>query len=66
MTSNTDTIYPFQVLLVAAETGLQVDSKARAEQIRAVAVERLGAVLGMVPNHVLDHLDDALRVHRGL
>ena len=43
---NTDRIYPFQVLLPADETGLDVDSKAQAEQIRSVAVERLGKVVG--------------------
>lgn len=46
MTSNTDRIYPFQLLLPANETGLDVDSKAQAEQVRAVAVERLGEVAG--------------------
>ncbi len=43
---NTDRIYPFQVLLPADETGLDVDSKAQAEQIRSVAVEHLGKVVG--------------------
>ena len=42
VTSNTARVYPFQVLLVAASTGLEHDSKAHAEQIRSVAVERVG------------------------
>ena len=41
VTSNIATIYPFQVFLPAATTGLAVDSKAQAEQIRSVATERL-------------------------
>ena len=66
ITSNIERVYPFQVLLEAAETGLRIDSKAQAEQIRSVSVDRLGAVIGMVPNHVLDRLDDAMRLHLSL
>ena len=63
VTSNTDRIFPFQTLLPARETGLRQDSKAQAEQVRSIAVERLGAVLGRAPADVMAHLDDALRLH---
>ena len=63
VTSNVDRIFPFQALLPATETGLRQDSKAQAEQVRSVAVERIGAVLGRAPADVMVHLDDALRLH---
>ena len=63
VTSNTDRVFPFQALLPAAATGLRVDSKAQCEQVRSIAVERLGAVLGQAPADVMDTLDDALRLH---
>ena len=63
VTSTTDRIFPFQAHLPAAATGLQQDSKAQAEQVRSIAVERLGAVLGRAPADVMAHLDDALRLH---
>lgn len=63
VTSSTDRIYPFQALLPAAVTGLRQDSKAQAEQVRSIAVERLGAALGQVPSDVMAQLDDALRIH---
>lgn len=63
VTSNTDRIFPFQTFLPAAATGLRRDSKAQAEQVRSISVERLGAVLGRAPADVLAHLDDALRLH---
>jgi mRNA interferase MazF len=63
VTSNTDRIFPFQALLPAAATGLRQDSKAQAEQVRSIAVERLGAVLGRTPVDVMAQLDDALRLH---
>ena len=63
ITSNTDRSSPFQALLPAAATGLRQDAKAQAEQVRAIAVERLGAVLGRAPADVMGQLDDALRLH---
>ena len=66
MTSNIERVYPFQVLLPAAETGLGRDSKAQAEQIRSIAVEQLDVRLGVVPNAFLLDIDEALRLHLGL
>ncbi|MFP5335697.1 MAG: type II toxin-antitoxin system PemK/MazF family toxin [Actinomycetes bacterium] len=61
--SNTDRVFPFQALLPAGPTGLRQDSKAQAEQVRSIDVDRLGAVLGRVPADVMAQLDDALRLH---
>ncbi|WP_272902645.1 type II toxin-antitoxin system PemK/MazF family toxin [Nocardioides sp. WS12] len=66
VTSNVQRILPFQTLLPSEETGLRLDSKAQAEQVRSVAVERIGAVLGRVPGHLMSDLDDALRLHLDL
>ncbi|MGL5851852.1 MAG: type II toxin-antitoxin system PemK/MazF family toxin [Phycicoccus sp.] len=63
VTSNLTTVHPFQVALAAADTGLRIDSKAQAEQVRSVSVERLGATLGRVPHQLMIQLDDALRLH---
>jgi mRNA interferase MazF len=61
--TNPTRVFPFQTLLPASATGLRQDSKAQAEQVRSIAVERLGAVLGQVPSDVMAQLDDALRLH---
>ena len=63
VTSNVSRVFPFQTFLSAGATGLQVDSKAQAEQVRSVAVERLGPVLGLLPGDVMAELDEALRLH---
>jgi mRNA interferase MazF len=63
VTSNTTRVFPFQALLPAAETGLRIDSKAHAEQVRSVAVERVGSVLGRVPALIMTTVEDALRLH---
>lgn len=66
VTSNVDRVYPFQVLLPAGLTGLSVDSKAQAEQVRSVDVERVQRRLGAVPPELMNQLDDALRLHLAL
>lgn len=66
VTSNVTRIYPFQVLIPADATGLDVDSKAQAEQVRSISVERLGPVIGEVPHILMEEIDEALRLHLAL
>lgn len=66
VTSNVERVHPFQVLLAAAATGLDRDSKAQAEQVRSIAVERVAERLGVVPNAIMLAIDEALRLHLGL
>ena len=66
VTSNVARIYPFQVLLSGGDCGLKADSKAQAEQVRSVSVERIGRKVGQVPGVLMEKLDHALRVHLGL
>lgn len=66
LSSNVERIYPFQVLLPATITGLERDSKAQAEQVRSIAVERIGGRMGVVPHAVMLDLDEALRLHLDL
>ena len=66
ITSNIQRVYPFQVLLPAATTGLQQDSKAQAEQVRSVAVERIGEQIGQVPAAIMLEINEALRLHLAL
>jgi mRNA interferase MazF len=66
VTSNVTRVYPFQVLLPARLTGLPRDSKAQAEQVRSVTVERIGHRLGQLPAALVSQLDQALRIHLSL
>lgn len=63
VTGNTNRVFPFQTLLPSADTGLHVDSKAQAEQVRSVSVERIGPVVARLPPILMAALDDALRLH---
>lgn len=66
VTSNVERVYPFQVYLRATECGLRLDSKAQAEQVRSIAVERVGRRMGELPASIMSELEDALRLHLDL
>lgn len=53
-------------LSARALTGLDRDSKARAEQVRSISVERVGERLGVVPNAIMLEVHEALRLHLSL
>lgn len=66
ITSNVERVYPFQAILPAAATGLERDSKAQAEQVRSIAVERIGELIALVTAKQMANVDAALRVHLAL
>jgi len=66
VTTNTSRVYSFQVLLPAERCGIKQTSKAQAEQIRAVSIDRIGTVMGRLPPDLLDQLDRAIRLHLSL
>jgi mRNA interferase MazF len=63
VTASTRQVYAFQVFLPSRCCGLAKASKAQAEQIRSVAIERIGEVAGRLPTDLLARLDDAIRLH---
>ena len=66
VTSQTNRVYPFQVLLPAGSCGLPKDSKAQPEQVRSVSIERVVGSAGRLPPNLLDAIDRALRLHLDL
>ena len=67
VTSNTERVFPFQVLIDAADhPGLRTDSKAQAEQIRTVDVARIGSRITTLSPSTMKRLDTALRLHLAL
>ena len=66
VTPYVDHVHPFQVLLPAEDTGLPRDAKAQAEQVRSVAVERVGRRVGALSASQIQGLDEALRTHLSL
>jgi len=63
VTSNVERVYPFQVLLPSGDTGLHLDSKAQAEQVRSIDVARIGTRVARLSGALSRELDEALRLH---
>lgn len=63
VTSSVASVFPFQVLVAAADSGLRADSKVQAEQVRAISVHRIGRQIGTVPAALMLEVDEALRLH---
>jgi len=66
LTTNLERVLPFHTFLPAKETGLNADSKAQAEQIRAISTNRLGDFVGSVPKERMLEVNAALRLHLSL
>ncbi len=66
VTSSVARVHPFQAFLPAVWTGLDRDSKALAEQVRSLSVERIGARIGQLTPDLGIEVDAALRLHLGL
>lgn len=55
-------LYPSQVLLQSPDGGLELDSVALAEQVRALDKRRLGRLRGTLSRLALERLDRALLI----
>jgi mRNA interferase MazF len=67
ITSAITRIYPFEVALSRAESGLPKDSKAQAQQIRTISKERIqGQSAGRLAMDKLQEIDAAIRLHLAL
>lgn len=67
LTSNVARVYPFEVFLASAESGLPKDSKIQAQQIRTIAKERIiGNSAGKLEQKQLQEVDAAIRLHLGV
>jgi mRNA interferase MazF len=67
LSSNTTRIFPFEVELLALDTGLPKDSKAMAQQVRTIDKSRLSVKRsGQVNARKLLLIDAALRLHLSL
>ena len=65
ITSNVRTVYPFEVLLEKAETGLHQISKAQCHQIRTISKTRISNLKpqGLASHLIMTKINSALKVH---
>ena len=63
ITSNTESIYPFEVFLEAGIANLPKDSKVKADQIRTIDKLRLIKEIGSLSANHLKEIEKAVRIH---
>ncbi len=66
LTTNLERMYSIHLLLPYQRTGLNEDSKAQPEALRAISLSRVLRRLGHVPEDLMAQLDDRIRLHLAL
>ncbi len=66
LTSNLTKVYPVQLFLPSARSGLDRDSKAQIELTQHVTLERIQKTLSQLPLDLMKELDGRLREHLAL
>jgi mRNA interferase MazF len=66
LTSNVTRVRSFQVLISGEASGLERDSKAQTEQIRALDIHRFVSLAGQAAPQIMQRIDRALRVQLSL
>ncbi len=64
ITSNTNKIYPFEVLLEIKNSGLSKPSKAQCQQIRTISKIRIEKkMVGFASKEIMEKINAALKLH---
>lgn len=68
ITSKTEKVYPFEVLLEVKDTGLQKLSKAQCHQVRTISKIRIKPqkILGLIGKGLIERVEEALKIHLAL
>lgn len=61
--SKTANVYPFEVFVSSADSGLEVDSKLKITQMRAVDKTRLKKYIGSLNDNTIREVEKAMKLH---
>lgn len=61
--SRTEKVYPFEVLVKKQQCGLNIDSKLKIPQMRAVDKARLSKYIGTLNDQLLSNVEKAIKLH---
>jgi len=64
--SKTEKIFPFEVLVTKADSGLEFDSKVKVTQMRAVDKTRLSRQVGTLNDEIISAVEKAILLHLGM
>jgi mRNA interferase MazF len=67
ITSNVTRVFPFEIALAKADSGLPKESKAQAQQIRTISKQRMrGRALGALNAEAMQRVNTAIKLHLAL
>ena len=67
ITSNTNKVYPFEVLMEVNDSGLPKRSKAQCHQVRTISKMRMESKrVGLIDKEMIVQIDAALKLHLDL
>ncbi len=61
--SKTEKVYPFEVFVSKEDSGLEVDSKLKIPQMKAVDKARLKKYVGTVNDDILKEVENGIKLH---
>ena len=61
--SKTEKVYPFEVLVSKEKSGLNIDSKVKIPQMRAVDKARMSKYIGTLNDELLSDIEKAIKLH---
>ncbi len=64
--SKAETVYPFEVFVKKNDSGLEVDSKLKIPQMRAVDKARLTKYSGTLAGDKIKEIENAVKLHLGM
>ena len=65
ITSTVTKIHPFEVRLSHQKSGLDMDSKAKCNQIRTIDKKRLVKIIGKISTDIMIQIEKSLLIHLG-
>lgn len=64
--SRTEKVFPFEVFVKKSDSGLELDSKAKITQMRAVDKARLSRHVGALNDEIISAIEKAILLHLGM
>lgn len=63
LSSQINKVLPFEVLIKRVESGLPLDSKVKANQIRSIDKSRMIKLVGALSDEIMELIDTAIKLH---
>lgn len=63
LSSQIEKVYPFEIFVKKKESGLPLDSKVKANQIRSIDKLRILKLVGALPDDIMEKVENVIKLH---